>query len=153
GSIRVPASCCGLVGLKPTRGRFIDGEQARSMPVNIVGEGVLTRTVRDTAAFFAGMEQTWRNRRLPAIGHVDGPGTKRLRIGLVAASVTGIPTSAETRTIVEGVARLLESLGHRVEEMPLPVTQSFVGDFTLYWGFLAFMVALLGRHTFGREFD
>src|SRR5579875_1547593 len=47
GSIRVPAAAAGLVGLKPTRGRHVDGEQARHLPINMVGEGVLTRTVRD----------------------------------------------------------------------------------------------------------
>lgn len=153
GSIRIPAACCGLVGLKPTRGRFIDGEQARALPVNIVGEGVVSRSVRDTAEFFAGMEQTWRNPKLPSVGRVQGPGSRRLRIGLVMDSVTGTPTCAETRAVVEETARLLEGLGHRVEPMPLPVPKSFIDDFTLYWGFLAFMLGLTGRYTLSPRFD
>src|SRR5512139_3873996 len=51
GSIRIPAAAAGLVGLKPSRGRHIAGEETRFLPVDIVSEGVVTRTVRDTAAF------------------------------------------------------------------------------------------------------
>jgi len=153
GSIRIPAACCGLVGLKPTRGRFIDSEQARALPINIIGEGVVTRSVRDTAQFFYGMETAYRNRALPPIGRVEGPGKKRLRIGLVTDSITGTPTCAETRAVVDASVKLLEGLGHRVEPMPLPVPQSFIDDFTRYWGFLAFMLGLTGRFTLSRDFD
>lgn len=153
GSIRIPAACCGLVGLKPTRGRFIDGEMARSLPVNIVGEGIVSRSVRDQAVFFAGMEKTWRNRKVPPVGLVEGPVKRRLRIGLVLDSITGNPTCAETRATVEETARLLEGMGHHVEPIPLPVTQSFVDDFTTYWGFLSFMLGLVGKHTLSPDFD
>jgi amidase len=153
GSIRIPAACCGLVGLKPTRGRHLNNASAASMPINIVGEGVVTRTVRDTAAYFAGIESYYRNTKLPPIGRVEGPGKKRLRIGMVVDSITGNPTDAETRATVEATAKLLESLGHRVEPMPLPVPQSFLEDFTLYWGFLAFLIATFGRFAVGPDFD
>lgn len=153
GSIRIPAACCGLVGLKPTRGRFVDSEQARSLPVNVIGEGVVTRSVRDTAQFFAGMERTWRNRKLPPVGEVRGPGKKRLRIGLVTDSITGTPTCDDTRAVLMDTVRLLESAGHRVEPMPLPVEKSFIEDFTLYWGFLSFMVGHTGRFTLSPRFD
>ncbi len=153
GSIRIPAACCGLVGLKPTRGRFIDGEQARSLPVNIVSEGVVTRSVRDTAHFFAGMEGTWRNRKLKPVGLVEGPGKRGLRIGLVHDSINGHATDTETRETVNATARLLDSLGHRVEEMPLPVKPSFADDFSLYWGMLAFFVSRFGEKTVAPGFD
>ena len=153
GSIRIPAACCGLVGLKPTRGRFIDGEQARSLPVNIVSEGVVTRSVRDTAHFFAGMEGTWRNGKLKPVGLVEGPGRRGLRIGLVLDSISGHATDEQTRAAVNATARLLESLGHRVEEMPLPVKPSFAGDFSLYWGMLAFSVTRFGHKLIAPGFD
>ncbi len=55
GSIRIPAACNGLVGLKPTRGRLPLDKNRRQMPVRIVHNGVLTRSVRDTAAFYREM--------------------------------------------------------------------------------------------------
>lgn len=153
GSIRIPAACCGLVGLKPTRGRFIDGESARSLPVNIVSEGVVTRSVRDTAHFFAGMEGTWRNPKLPAVGLVEGPGRKSLRIGLSFDSINGHATDAETRETVAATAKLLEGMGHRVEEMVLPVKPSFPDDFRLYWGMLAYSVSRFGNKVIAPGFD
>src|ERR687883_690698 len=68
GSIRIPASCNGLVGLKPSRGRLPLDEAHRQMPVRIVANGVVTRSVRDTAAFYREMERVSRNPKLPAIG-------------------------------------------------------------------------------------
>jgi amidase len=152
GSIRIPAACCGLVGLKSTRGRFVTNEMAKTLPVNVVSDGVVTRSVRDTAHFFAGAEQYWRNRKLPEVGLVEGPGRRRLKVGLITDSLTG-PTCAETRATLDATVALLERLGHRVELMPLPVPPSFVDDFADYWGFLAFMAGRFGRHSFGKDFD
>lgn len=61
GSIRIPASCCGLVGLKQSRDRLVNMEAGRYLPVNILHEGVLTRMVRDTAHFFHAAEQFYKN--------------------------------------------------------------------------------------------
>jgi amidase len=153
GSIRIPAACCGLVGLKPSRGRFTDDKAARSLPINIISESVVTRSVRDTAHFVAAMERSWRNRRLPPVGLVEGPGRGLLRIGVVYDSIVGERTDAATRDTVRRTALALERLGHRVEEMPAPVPVSFADDFTLYWGFLAFMVSRFGKHVVAPGFD
>jgi len=153
GSIRIPAACCGLIGLKPSRGRLIESEAASTLPVRIISEGVVTRSVRDTANFFAGMEQTWRNPKLPPVGLVEAPGKKRLRIGLVYDSITQQPTDAETRAAVQATAKLLESMGHRVEEMALPIAPTFPGDFTLYWGMLAWLLSSFGHRLIGPGFD
>ncbi len=153
GSIRIPAACCGLVGLKTTRGRLVDGKIARTLPIKIIAEGVLTRTVRDTAYFLAGAERYWRNRKLPPVELVEGPAKRRLKIGLVMHSLTGVSTCSETRTVVQRTAVLLESLGHHVDERPYPISPSFPEDFADYWGFLAFMVSRCGHHNFGKDFD
>ncbi|WP_165856898.1 amidase [Marinobacter sp. JSM 1782161] len=153
GSIRIPAACCGLVGLKPTRGRMVDGVPAKTLPVNLIGEGVVTRSVRDTAGFLAEAERYFANPRLPAVGEVLGPGRRRLTIGLVLDSVTGHPTDAVTREAVERVAQQLEAAGHRIQPMRVPVTPRFAEDFAHYWAFLAFMVARAGKGLLGPGFD
>lgn len=153
GSIRIPAACCGLVGLKPTRGRLVDGDLARRLPLNIVCEGVVTRSVRDSARFLGGAERHFRNPRLRPLGLVEGPGTERLRIGMVLETVTGAAVDADVRRTVLETAHRLERLGHFVEAVPPPVPASFVEDFTLYWGMLAFLTERFGRQSFGPGFD
>lgn len=153
GSIRIPAAACGLVGLKPTRGRLVDGEAARTLPVNIVSEGVVTRSVRDTAHFYAGAEKYFRNAKLPAIGLVEGPGRKRLRIGVVYDSITGHPSDDDTRRTVGDTARLLAGSGHHVTEMALPITPRFIDDFSTYWGMLSFLVSRFGHRILSPDFN
>lgn len=153
GSIRIPAACCGLVGLKPTRGRLVDNAMSRRMPVSIVTEGVVTRSVRDTAAFFAAAESVYRNPALPLMGEVSGPGARRRRIGWVTESVGGRQPDAVTRDAVIATANRLEQLGHHVEEVPLPIGDRFADDFADYWAFLAFSLTRLGGSTFGDGFD
>lgn len=153
GSIRIPAACCGLVGLKPSRGRLVDGEAARSLPVNIVSEGVVTRSVRDTAHFFREAESYYRNPKLPAIGDVSHPGRKRRHIGVVFDSPAGYASDSETRAAVELTAQRLREAGHQVTEMPVPVDPRFPDDFAAYWGMLAFAVKLTGRKIMSPSFD
>lgn len=145
GSIRIPAACCGLVGLKPTRNRHVNTGTARSLPINIVSEGVLTRSVRDTAAFHFEMQKYYRSSRLPLLPHVHAPGSTRLRIGVVMNSATGQESDAETARVVNEVAMQLASLGHEVVPMAFPVGADFADDFSQYWGMMAFMVKHTGR--------
>ncbi|MCU1640491.1 MAG: putative amidase [Nocardia sp.] len=153
GSIRIPAACAGLVGLKPSRGRHIDGEMARTMPINIVSEGVLTRTVRDTAAYLAAIEDYRRNPALTPIGTVLGPARRRLRIGLVLDTIIGEGIDEQTRAAVLHTATLLEQAGHRVEPIELPITTQWAHDFVQLWSLLADLAASTGKLTFDRSFD
>jgi len=152
GSIRIPAAACGLVGLKPSRGRLIPNDQGRRLPIDLVTDGVLTRSVRDTAAFFAAAELRHRNPGLPRLGLVQGPGEERLRIGLVLDSPVA-PSDAATRDAVERTAARLEGMGHRVEPVTLPFGADFQRDFTLYWGYIAFLIGATGKLVLDRGFQ
>ena len=153
GSIRIPAAACGLVGLKVTRGRVVDAAEAGTMPVNIVSNGIVSRSVRDTAHFVAAAEDYFHNPLFDKVGLVEGPSDKRLRIGLILDSVTGQPTDDDTRAAVQDTAMLLEKLGHTVVEAPLPVSEKFMNDFIHYWGMLAFATRNFGKRVMGPDFD
>ncbi len=153
GSIRIPASCNGLVGLKPSRARLPLDPQLRRLPVGIVTNGVVTRSVRDTAVFYREAERLWRNPKLAPVGDVTGPGRQRLRIAAVTRSVQR-ECSPRVRELTLKSAGILEELGHRVEYVDRPpVPASFVEDFVLYWGFLALAQVRTGRRTFGKTFE
>jgi amidase len=153
GSIRIPAACCGLVGMKATRGRLVLSHDSEQMPVDILGEGVLTRSVRDTALFLAEAERRHRNPSLPALGHVTEALHRPLRIGVVVDSPTGVQLDVPTREALDRSMALLEGLGHRVEPLEIPDGELFAEDFTHYWSMMAFSVALAGRHIYDPSFD
>ena len=147
GSTRIPAACCGLVGLKPSRHRLVPMDGSQLMPLRIVYEGVLTRTVRDTAAFYAAAEKFHSDRRLPAMGHVKHASDKRLKIAFfenLAPGKAGRQDEDTYRTQLEA-AKLLESLGHKVDQLPVPVDIDAMSDHYLnYYGFLAYVVSHWG---------
>jgi amidase len=153
GSIRIPAAACGLVGLKPTRGRLRLTDGGEAMPVRVVTDSVLARSVRDVANFYVAAQRVHHNRLLPRIEDVDTPIDRPLRIGLLVDSPVTIPTDGPTREAVESLGRLLESLGHHVEPYTLPVPEFFRDDFVDYWRFLAMAAASGGARMWGDGFD
>ena len=152
GSIRIPASCCGLVGLKPSRGRML-GSMTAALPVDIVAHGVLTRTVRDTANFFAGMEQYYRPKNLPEIGSVRGPSARRLKIALITQSTVGLEAHQEVFDAVVNAGKQCEALGHRVEHIPNPYPDSILFDFLVYYSMLAWLTTKFGRFAMSWKFN
>ena len=152
GSIRAPASCCGLVGLKPSRGRLVDIEGASFFPVRILHQGMLSRSVRDTAAFYAAAEERHRNPKLPEIGLVTRPG-RRLHIGCFAKLGAEEPAHPECVAALAHAASLCESLGHRVEEVPPPFDPRFHEDFLLLWSTMAFVLTRFGKRIIHPELD
>lgn len=153
GSIRIPAACNGLVGLKPSRGRLPLDRWLLQMPVKIVTNGVLTRSVRDTAAFYREAEHVWRNRRLAPIGAVTGPAPDRLRIAVVTRSVNR-DSSPSVRGLTLETAAMLDRLGHHVVHLDHnPIPSYFVDDFVLYWAFLAMTIVRSGQRTLGQKID
>ncbi len=149
GSIRIPASSTGLVGLKPSRGR-LDMAGSALLPVNIAVDGVLTRTVRDTIAFWEAIDAITRPKR--PIGPVP-PEPPPLRIAVFVESPIGTRVSAHTTRAVERTADLCASLGHHVDRILCPFDVRSVDDFVHYWSFVAWTHSRLGRLIVHPSFD
>jgi amidase len=152
GSIRIPASVNGLVGLKPSRGRLPQDALMRQMPVQIISDGVVTRSVRDTAAFFREAERIYRNLRLRPIGDVTRPGPTRLRVAVVTDGI-GRSATPEVEELTLKTASLLEELGHQVTPIANPLPAHLADDFLLYWSMLALVTIRTGKRSFGRSWD
>lgn len=151
GSIRIPASCCGLVGLKPTRGR-VSGDPSYGEIIGLAATGPLARTVRDAAALLDAMagravgDPFWapESARPFLAACEDDPG--RLRIARFAEPVIAeTDVDPESLRAWEEASRVLESLGHEVVDIAVPMPRDAVPTFETCWS------VLTGLSTYGLD--
>jgi amidase len=156
GSIRIPAACCGLVGLKPQRGRISRGpEQGDDF---LVQDGVLTRTVAETAELLdvlAGYETgdaTWAPPPAEPFATAASREPGKLRIGVSTVSPIAGELDPICAAAVQDAAELLASLGHEVEEFDAPWTgDDLLRVFTAVFGTPIAAAAFYGGLVTGRE--
>ncbi|MCM0619713.1 amidase [Nocardioides bruguierae] len=142
GSIRIPASCCGLVGLKPSRGR-VSGAPLYGEPTGLATSGPIARTVRDAAALLDVLAVHRAGDPYPPpagpasfLGACDeAPG--RLRVARFAEPViTDAHVHPDVLQAWEDASDLLRSLGHEVVDVPVPLPREAVATFETCWAVL-----------------
>ena len=132
GSIRIPASHCGLFGLKASRGRLLSGNFGAPAWPRLVDAG-LSRTVRDTAMYLSVVEDP--NSQLPTkLGFVSGKSPKRLNIAVMYEGMLGQTPHPEVRKAIADTAQLCRQLGHVVAEAKLPLDQAKLSEAALQVG-------------------
>jgi len=132
GSIRIPASCNGLFGIKPSRGRITNGPQLGEVWSGAVCTGIISRSVRDAAAYIDAVQGEYKGDPYtiapPARPYTEEikQSPRKLKIGYSYKMPEGLnaPIDEENIKAIEKTVSLLRDAGHSVEEVPLPFTHS-----------------------------
>ena len=148
GSIRIPASCCGLVGLKPTRNRVPTGPSFGDWLNGLAIELVVSRTVRDTAAFLDAVQGPDTGPpdiiTPPANPYLEDVGTPpgKLRIGWTGTPISGVNVHADVIDGLHETVKLMESLGYELveEKFEIDWNHFFEGLLTLWTAYLAWAI-------------
>jgi amidase len=156
GSTRVPAACCGLVGLKGSRGRVSPGPDSGDSLLTV--DGVLTRTVAEQAALLdilAGYEPgdaTWASPPEAPFTELVAREPGRLRVGLALnPPLEGAAVDPVCEDAARQAAGLLETLGHHLEEVTPPWTGDLLPEFTRVWAPMISMQTMIGGRLRGRD--
>ncbi len=153
GSIRIPASCCGLVGLKPTRNRVPTGPSFGDWLNGLAGEFVVSRSVRDTAAILDAVEGTdvgppslITPPERPYMEELSqAPG--KLRIAWSDKAISGVEVHPDVVTGVHETVKLMESLGHEMVEDQIEIDWAhfFEALIVLWTAYLAWAIDILAN--------
>lgn len=132
GSIRIPAANCGVLGLKPSRGANVRARGAHIIEDFLVGDTLLSRSVRDAAWSFAVTAPTQKQPLK------FDPKARRLRIGFALENFNDQQPSPDVAAVIRRTAELCQRLGHTVEEVKRPFDGPAVDRaFKLIWAYLA----------------
>jgi len=139
GSIRIPSSCCGVVGLKPTRGRVSPGPLGSDWS-GLASDGPIARTVRDVAALLDVIavpqpgDARFVGRPATPFAEAVTRAPDRLRVAAWADHyLPGISTDPGVRAVWEDACRLLASLGHEVDVVDNPFPPELEPQFNVVW--------------------